>query len=142
MFDINNNELIKRIICQRSDDEVVIPLYVKIYNDTYPILEIDNITQYNPTAFKIGFGTAHSMFMKNYFPPDRVREFDVVKSFDEFDNDSNCYVRYIVFESSYMNDDDNMGVISDQINNFMDILGKYISEKTEQHRKKMLEDNL
>ena len=68
MFDINDKETIIKIIKQRSDDEYVIPLYVKIYNKTYSILELDSIKDFNQSSFKVGFGTASSMFMKNSFP--------------------------------------------------------------------------
>ncbi|MBR1987742.1 MAG: hypothetical protein IKA36_01750 [Clostridia bacterium] len=137
MFDITDKDLIKRIINQRDDSEIIIPLYVKIYNETYPILEIDSITHYSPNSFKVGFGSANSMFMKNSFPTHLTHQYYAVTSFSEFDESSSCNIGYIVFESSF---DDENNEISDQINKFVNILSEHISENAKRHREKILSE--
>lgn len=143
MFDINNEELIMKLIEQKDDDDFVIPLYVKIYNNIYSITELDKIEEYDPSSFKIGFGSlSGAMFVKNNFPNMYTFDFNIVKTFRKFDNVYNIDVRYIIFESSYVDDIDN---IHKQINRYVNMIEDYVVTRVNAIKKerirKLLNDN-
>lgn len=137
MFDINDKELIKRIIDKRNDDEYVIPLYVKIYNNTYSLLELDSITDYNPSSFKVGFGSSSSIFTKNSFITEYSFDFDIVNVFGIFSPSLNLNVLYNVFESTYVEECSDMhkqinyyvGLLEDRISKQVDIIKKELIRK-------------
>lgn len=98
MFD--DKEWIKKLVNMRDEDQIVIPLYVQIYGKKYSLLELDTIkVRFSEGAFKIGYGTADSLFMPNSFPINRIRDFDVITVFTEYDNEKDRTIRYMVFES-------------------------------------------
>lgn len=136
MFDINNEELIMKLVDQK-DDHVLIPLYVKIDNDIYSILELDQISRYNPSTFKIGFGTAEGLFIKPSFNSKDVLSFNVVKVFSKYIEKYSSDVRYIVFESGYVSNDD-IELYKEEINIYMDMLSTHISKHVEKLRKELI----
>lgn len=137
MFDVNDKELVKKIIDQRDDDEYVIPLYVKIYNEKFSILELDNITDISPSSFKVGFGSSSSMFIRNSFISKYAMDFEPINVFGVFDNDNGVDILYNIFESSFVTENSDMHI---QINNYVHILMDYISNLVNNKRKKMLEE--
>jgi hypothetical protein len=84
MFDVNNKDIIVKLIMTK-DDDIVIPLYVKIYNMRYSILELNDITDFDASSFKVGFGTSTSFLLKNSFPDKNIFDFDNISTFIEFD---------------------------------------------------------
>lgn len=137
MFDMNNKELVKKIIDQRDDDEYVIPLYVKIYNEKFSILELDNITDISPSSFKVGFGSSSSIFTKNSFISKYAMDFETINVFKVFDNDNNVDVLYNIFETGFVTENSDMHI---QINDYVQMLMDRISDSVSIKRKKMLED--
>ena len=135
MFDINDKETIIKIINQRSDNEYVIPLYVKIYNKTYSILELDSIKDFNQSSFKVGFGTASSMFMKNSFPNQYAFDFETMSVFKEFDQTYNTEIRYVVFETSMV---DQISELHEQIDRYILMLEEYVGEHVQQIKKELM----
>ena len=144
MFNIDDTGYIKRLIDQIESDEFVIPLYVKIYNDTYSILELDKIDlimTYDPYVIKVGFGTRACPLIKNSFPMKHVHayEFDIVKTFIEFDDHLNTDIRYFVFESRSVNGD---SVLHDNINHYFSIISDYIEKRCDVLRREYLNTHL
>jgi hypothetical protein len=99
MFDITNRELIKRLIDERKTGAYVKPMYVKIYNEAYGINELREITNYNPSAFKIGFGIHVSILDKYTFPNKMIQMYDPVEAFTIFDETRQISEKYIIFET-------------------------------------------
>ena len=139
MFDINDKETIIKIINQRGDDEYVIPLYVKIYNKTYSILELDSIKDFNQSSFKVGFGTASSMFMKNSFPNQYAIDFETMSVFKEFDQTYNTEIRYVVFETSMV---DQVSELHEQIDRYILMLEEYVGEHVQQIKKELIQKQM
>ena len=130
MFDMNNHEMIAKIIEKCKPEEYVIPLYVRIYDKYYSITEINEIDDFNPSAFKVGFGSACSIFHKNSFPAQCTYSFENTSIFTEFDEERNVYVRYLVFESNGgFNYNEEHHPIYDQINEYCDMLFNYIKDR-------------
>lgn len=138
MFDIENREMIVKIIENCKPDEYVIPLYVRIYDKYYSITEMDEIEDFNPSAFKVGFGSACSMFRKNSFPSKYTYEFDNTFVFNEFDEERNVYVRYIVFESDGISNNTEDHPIYEQINEYCDMLFNYIKDRVMKIKKERI----
>lgn len=100
MFDFDNKEWIMKIVNMRDEDQIIIPLYVQIYGKKYSLLELDQIkVRFVEGAFKVAYGTADSLFMPNSFPVNRVRDFDIINVFTEYDNVKDRTIRYMTFES-------------------------------------------
>ena len=99
MFDSTNRELVMRLINGRKSGAYVKPLYVKIYNETYGINELKQITNFNPSAFKIGFGIHVSILDKFAFPNKLIQMFDPMEAFTIFDDVRQISEKFIIFES-------------------------------------------
>ncbi len=100
MFDFDNKEWIMKIVNMRDEDQIIIPLYVQIYGKKYSLLELDQIkVRFVEATFKVGYGTADALFMPNSFPVNRVRDFDIINVFTEYDNVKDRTIRYMTFES-------------------------------------------
>jgi hypothetical protein len=136
MFDIDNRDLIMRLICERYENELVIPLYVNIYNKKYSISEINEIKDYSSSIFKVGFGSASSLFMKNSFPTKHIYEFSNVTTFTEYDDNTNTATRYYIFESSYI--DNEYSELYKQINSYISILEEYIDKHVKELKKELI----
>lgn len=139
MFDLTNEELIKKLINQRREDEVVFPLYVQIYNNRYSLLELDQIKiRFTPGVFKVGFGTADALFMKNSFPINRANEFDVVSIFMEYDDENSRNVRYTVFETSDI-EHDASDSLATEIHGYVEMLCNHVTKQVDDHIKQLLQ---
>lgn len=138
MFDIENNELIMRLIDMREDNEIIIPLYVQVYGKRYSILEMDEITvRFTEGAFKVGFGTADALFMKNSFPTNRASEFDVINVFTSYDDNMDRNIRYMVFETGDVDTEAN-DTLRDQVHEYYQMLFKHVWNNVDKHIKKLL----
>jgi hypothetical protein len=78
MFDFDNTEFIMKVINMREAGMIVMPLYVKVYNDTFSMLDIDTMTVYNPAGFKVGFGACVGMGIHDPFPTNVLLDYDVI----------------------------------------------------------------
>lgn len=138
MFDIENNDLIRKLIDMREENEIIIPLYVQVYNKRYSILEMDDITvRFTEGVFKVGFGTADALFMKNSFPTNRASEFDVINIFTIYDDSMDRNVRYMVFETGDV-DNDALDTLKDQVHKYYRMLFTHVWNHVDEHIKKLL----
>ena len=137
MFDINDKDKIMKLINMRDEDQIIIPLYVQIYNKRYSLLELGEIkTRFTKGCFKVGFGTADALFMKNSFPTRRFNEFNIIDIFTEYDDEKDVTVRYMVFESSDIEDDGSK--LIEQVNYYNDMLYEYTWNLVDAYIKKMI----
>ena len=136
MFDITNQEMVSKLINQRGKDEIVTPVCVKVGNNYYSLLEMDEINDCSPSIFKICFGTSDSVFIRKKFPKNRLFDFNDVKIFKIFDDDKQCLVEYITFDASDMIDDDSE--LIKEINKWYELLLEYVMKKVEVNKKERI----
>ena len=105
MFNVEDKEMIMNIINNRKENELVIPLYVRVGNIRYSLFEVDEIPDCSPSIFKIGFGSSNSVFTRIKFPNDRLMYFSEAKLFNHFDEDKQILIQYITFELDYEDTD-------------------------------------
>ena len=139
MFD--DKEWIKKLVNMRDEDQIVIPLYVQIYGKKYSLLELDTIkVRFSEGAFKIGYGTADSLFMPNSFPINRIRDFDVITVFTEYDNEKDRTIRYMVFESGNIDlpDVEEKDKLSEEICSCFDMLYTHVKDVVDGYFKALI----
>lgn len=137
MFNINDNDLIKKIIDSKTDEQCVIPLYIKIFNNTYSLLEINDIKDFSPSIFKLGFGTSSSIFNHNSYISDNIQSFQNYRIFTVYDDNNQVNVNYYVFESNYVDNED----VSDtckQINDYIELIGNHIDNNVKIKKKELI----
>lgn len=138
MFDVNDKDsIIKLIESRRTNDEVIIPVYVRVGNKVFSLTELDDITNCSPSIFKIGFGTSDSIFVRNKFPKNRLIDFYNVKLFTIFDDDKQCAVEYITFESSDVNGE---SVVDEQINKWYYMILEHVMNHVNELRKEAIKN--
>lgn len=137
MFDSTNIDYIKRVINSRESCEYIIPLYVRIFNKTFGILELDDIDNYDSSTFKIGFGSSISILSRNSFISKFIYEFNFIQRFNEYNYEENCDTAYIIFESGYVDDS---SVMHEQINQYVDILSNKVKEVYDNNRITAIEE--
>ena len=108
-------------------------------NKTYSILELDSIKDFNQSSFKVGFGTASSMFMKNSFPNQYAFDFETMSVFKEFDQTYNTEIRYVVFETSMV---DQISELHEQIDRYILMLEEYVGEHVQQIKKELIQKQM
>lgn len=138
MFDFDNKEWIMKIVNMRDEDQIIIPLYVQIYGKKYSLLELDQIkVRFVEGAFKVGYGTADALFMPNSFPVNRVRDFDIINVFTEYDNVKDRTIRYMTFESGDVDvKEDNK--LDEQIHMYFEALFNRVKEIVNSYFKSLI----
>ena len=140
MFNVEDKEMIMSIINNRKSDELVIPLYVKVGNQRYSLLEIEDIPDCSPSIFKIGFGSSNSVFTRIKFPNDKLMYFSEAKLFNHFDEDKQILIQYITFESSDVEDNDTL--LNKNINMYYDMLLEYVMENVDKNKKERIKKTM
>ena len=136
---LEDRNWIKTVVDMRDADAIVIPLYIQIYGKKYSILDMNSIKKrFAPSAFKIGYGTADSMFMKNSFPVNRINEFDLIDTFYEYDSENDINVRYTVFESGDV-DDIESNKLNEEIHMYFDLLFNNVKENVDAYFKSLID---
>lgn len=135
MFNINDKDMVVSIIEKRNKGDMLIPVYLKVGNTAYSLLEVDDIPDCSPSIFKVGFGTSISVFTRNKFPKNELINFSSPTLFTRFDDDKQTAVEYILFESADMPDGK---PIYDEINKWYDILLDYVMKKVEINKKERI----
>lgn len=143
MFNIEDKNTIREIIDQRSETDIVIPLYVKVGNTIYSLLEANTIPDCSRSIFKVGFGSSASVFTRNSFPTNQIVNFSGTSMFMNYDEQYQANVRYFIFESDEVDverNDSANGILNKQINDYYNMLFDYVMEfvnvaKTERRRK-------
>lgn len=129
-----DRDIMKTLIDSRNKDCYFIPLYINLFGTKYAILDMDNITLSVPlSAFRVGFGTSHSIIGTKNFPTGEMYKYNCEDSFKITDEDSQIDTHYFIIEESFMNDDSNP--IDKEINNWIKIL----YDKSENHVKEYKE---
>ena len=136
MFCLDNKEMIMSIIDQKKEEDILIPVYVKVGNRVYSIIDIHNVINCSPAIFRVGFGSMDSIFMKKRFPKRRLIDFDEPRIFRKFDEESQNTIEYILFETFYSKNNED---IDEEINNWCSILFSVAMESSEKHRKELLQ---
>ena len=140
MFNVEDKEMIMNIINNRKENELVIPLYVRVGNIRYSLFEVDEIPDCSPSIFKIGFGSSNSVFTRIKFPNDRLMYFSEAKLFNHFDEDKQILIQYITFESSDVEDDGS--ILNENINRYYDILLEYVMSHVEINKKERIKKTI
>lgn len=139
MFDLSNNENIKKLINSIDVGCKVFPLYVNINGDLFTILELDQIKQYYPSSFKVGFGLLFNPSDKRSIRIDDLTYFNIIKCFDSFDANRNTNIKYYVIETSENNI--NKDFIK-EMNGYIELLRDKCKTVYDNYRKTLLESIL
>lgn len=140
MFNVEDKEMIMSIINNRKSDELVIPLYVKVGNQRYSLLEIEDIPDCSPSIFKVGFGSSNSVFNRLKFPNNQLMYFSESRLFNHYDEDKQIMIQYIMFESSEVEDD--RSVLNDNINKYYNILLEYVMSCVSKNKKERIKKTI
>ena len=140
MFNVEDKEMIMSIIDNRKSDELVIPLYVKVGNQRYSLLEIEDIPDCSPSIFKVGFGSSNSVFNRLKFPNNQLMYFSESRLFNHYDEDKQIMIQYIMFESSEVEDD--RSVLNDNINKYYNILLDYVMSCVFKNKKERIKKTI
>ena len=145
MFNLENSELIKRLIDLRDKDKLIYPVCIKIDQFYWGIPEL---TKYEITgsSIKIVFGTSINVFTKNKFPKNLLLMFDNVNMFSCFDEEKQVATDYFYFESNYVEavGSDFMKV-GEEINYWCHTIISYVQNILDKNRRdvimRMMEEN-
>lgn len=140
ILDNTNEDNIIELIGRRKEGAYVMPLYAKMYHDRIDLRDIDEITNFNPSGFKLGFGAVYALFEKPRFPIQHINLFDVVYQFKKFDEEMNIAKQYYVIESSNMTVFDLEHPIFEQINYYYDMFSEHLSKQQAIRRKKLIDE--
>jgi hypothetical protein len=77
--------------------------------------------------------------MVNSFPTHRVNEFDIVNLFTEYDEDKDVNIRYMIFESSNVDNDDTE--LIEELNYYVDMLFDHTYKLVDTYIKKLITNN-
>lgn len=136
MFELTNEDNIIDLINAKRKDNIVIPLYVSVYNAPYSLLELDEIQNCTPSAFKVGYGASSKQFYDMKFPVSRLMEFQNVTTFSRFDEDQQLDVKYFVFESTGIDDDGSQ--LANEINSYFSMLMEHVMKHVEEVRRERI----
>ena len=136
-----DKDYIKNLVNQRDDDQIVIPLYVQIYGKKYSLLELKDVkVRFTEGAFKVGYCTADALFMPNSFPINRIRDFDIITVFTEYDDKKDRTIRYMVFESGNIDlpDVEEKDKLSEEICSYFDMLYTHVKDVVDDYFKSLI----
>lgn len=136
-----DKDYIKNLVNQRDDDQIVIPLYVQIYGKKYSLLELKDVkVRFTEGAFKVGYCTADALFMPNSFPINRIRDFDIITVFTEYDDKKDRTIRYMVFESGNIDlpDVEEKDKLSEEICSYFDMLYTHVKDVVDEYFKSLI----
>lgn len=139
MFDINNDEYIKRCIDNRVEGGIVIPIYVDVYGVKYRIDEImdhipDIANNFYPGILKVGFGCLVCSLDKFSFPVRCMTEVSMLKCIETFDEVKNVDVNYFVFETNGLLGEDELHI---QVGYYIDMIGESLNAKVKEYKEEM-----
>ena len=142
MFDMNNKERIMQLVDGKPTGNMFEPLYVKLYDKRYGFDELDLIEDFNPSSFKVGFGSCIGLFLKKPLKTEMIPYLDIVGNFKMFKEDLQCERLYYIFEAGIVNGNDpliDMFVEYSQVEMYVNKVREYLEKKTEEIRRKRIE---
>jgi poly-D-alanine transfer protein DltD len=146
MFDIKNHDRIVELVDGRLKSSYVEPLYVKIYNNIYGLDELDVIDDFNPSAFKVGFGSSLGLFIRKPIDMRCLISLDVVDKFKMYKEELQCEHVYYVFETGQLIQNDpsheTFKEFFEQIDYYYWLLRDHIEERYSIIKKKRMEELL
>lgn len=124
---ISDEEFIKTLVESRDPNNFVIPLYVKVANKKYALLDMNEIQmKVSKSAFKVGFASKYSITeMGNSFPAYLLYNFNTANHFIITDPNTKFSTDYVILEESYfdeMSDDSLLNKIYEEMNRWIDLL--------------------
>ena len=145
MFNLENSELIKRLIDLRDYGSLIYPVCVKIDQNYWGIPELAN-SNIIGSNIKIVFGTSINVFTKNKFPKNLLLMFDNVNMFGYFDEEKQVATDYFYFESDYVEAvGSDLMKVGEEINYWCNAIITYVKKIIEKNRakviKRMMEEN-
>ena len=145
MFNLEDTKTIMNIINQRDTDTMLFPVCVKIDQNYYGILELENLDIVG-SNIKIVFGSSNNVFIKKTFPKNLLLLFDNVKMFGYFDEEKQVATEYFYFESGYVEAAGSDPInVAEEINYWCDILIPHVQDILDRNRKevirRMMEEN-
>ena len=135
MFEITH-EIIKQYASLRNVDAHVMPMYVFLYNERYPLDELDTITDYSPNSIKVGFVSVISPIEKRPCTLGSMYEVNVIESFVEHDDSTGVDTTYLLFETGII---EGNGDIYEQINYYISALDERIKTIANNNKLKLRE---
>lgn len=145
MFDVNDREYIVDMIRKKKPDAFVIPLYVKVYNQTYTMHELNTIPNFNPSGFRVGFGAVVSMFDRYSLPQDKMFRFECIDAFNVHNEKYNADEKFIVIEIGIFTDDDQFDEndpVYEQLGYYYNLLREYLNHINKEKRRRMIEEQM
>lgn len=139
MFNPEDRESIVNMIHSKRNDAYVVPMYVKIYNNTYLLSEMDQIQNFNPAGFKVGFGASISALDATSFPSQFLCDFEYVSVFSEYDSEIETNVKYFVFETRAI-ESDNKHPMHEQMAYYFNLLKDHLTVQQNEIRRKIMEE--
>ena len=136
MFELNFDN-VKKYASLRKEDAYVMPMYISLYNEKYSLDELETIKNYSPNSIKVGFVSVLSMKDNKSFCLNSIYEVNNVQTYSEYDNDNNTDIKYIVFDTGYIDGNNEM---YNQINYYVKIFDEYIKNIVLQYRNKLREE--
>lgn len=136
------DESVVKALIDGKGDHYVIPLYIRIGNKIYPLLEINEIDFYSESICKIGFGTFYATMGNKRVPLSNLQDADNIQLFNVMSDDNTYMKKYIIFESSKRDFIDKNDPISKDIVYFITFICDRINEIVNEKRKRILKDEL
>lgn len=131
-----DKDIMKTLIDDRNPSHYLIPIYINLFGKKYAILDIGNITQSFPlSAFRVGFGTSHSVIGTKNFPTGEMYKYNCEESFKYTDEETSVDTYYFIIEESFMNESDNP--IDKEINMWINALYNKVEDNVKRHREEM-----
>lgn len=124
---MSDEEFIKTLVESRDPNNFVIPLYVKVANKEYALLDMNDIQmKVSKSAFKVGFASKYSITeINDSFPTKLLYNFNIMNHFIVTDPETKFNTEYIILEESYfdeMSDDSLLNKIYEEMNRWIDLL--------------------
>lgn len=142
MFNMEDHEFITKVIQSRDHNAFIMPLYVRVYNTTYSMMELDSMVEYNPASFKVGFGTSYGLTDGHInFPKKVMIDLDVINMFHDVDPDTGDTVHYCIFEIS--NNEVITGdlLLGTEIKMYVDALNHKCSDIVKRYKASLMDSN-
>lgn len=141
MFIKDDQDAIVRMINAKRNDAYLVPVYIRSYNDTFLLDELDQVVNLDQSGMHVGFGIKFSMFEKKQFPIELFEHFPCVTAFTRHDESINTDVKYFIFETGDPEKDssdikDKYQELYMQLTYYFNMLKDHLVQQHEENRKR------